>query len=46
MEAAGTSVELDVTDGMWHDFPMHAATLPEAAAAVERMAAWAKPLLV
>lgn len=45
MDAAGTPVELDVTDGMWHDFQMHAGMLPEAAAAVERMAAWAKPLL-
>lgn len=45
MEAAGTSVTLDVTEGMWHDFQTHAAVLPKAADAVDRMAAWAKPLL-
>ncbi|HYH60304.1 MAG TPA: alpha/beta hydrolase [Solirubrobacterales bacterium] len=44
METAKTPVELDVTDGMWHDFQTHAAMLPEAAAAVARMASWAKPL--
>ncbi len=46
MEAAGTPVELDVTDRMWHDFQAHAGMLPEAADAVERMARWARPLLV
>jgi len=45
METAGTPVELDVTDGMWHDFQAHTAHLAEAAAAVERMAAWARPLV-
>jgi len=46
MDAAGTPVDLDVTDGMWHDFQTHASQLAKSADAVERMAAWAKPLLV
>ncbi len=45
MESAGTRVELQVYDGMWHDFQSHAGMLPEAATAVQRMAEWAKPLL-
>lgn len=45
MNAAGTHADLDVIDGMWHDFQTHAGMLLEAAAAVERMAVWAKPLL-
>ena len=45
METAGTQVDLEVTEDMWHDFQTHAGMLPEAATAVKRMAAWAKPLL-
>lgn len=46
LEAAGTSAELQVFDGMWHDFQAHAGVLPEADTAIRRMADWAKPLLV
>jgi monoterpene epsilon-lactone hydrolase len=45
LEAAGTDVELQVYEGVWHDFQAHASILAEAATAVQRMAAWAEPLL-
>lgn len=45
MEEAGSPAELQVTNGMWHDFQTHAGMLRESAEAVERMAAWAKSLL-
>lgn len=45
LEAAGTEAELQVYEGMWHDFQAHAGMLEDAASAVERMAAWARPLL-
>lgn len=45
LDAAGTEVDLQVFDGMWHDFQTHAGMLPEAAGAVQKMAAWAKPLI-
>jgi len=45
LEAAGTQAELQVFDGMWHDFQVHAGMLCESDEALERVAAWAKPLL-
>jgi acetyl esterase/lipase len=45
LEAAGTVVELQVYEGMWHDFQAHAGMMAEAAAAVQRMADWARPLV-
>ena len=45
LEAAGTPVELQVYEGMWHDFQAHAGMMDEAATAVQRMADWAKPLV-
>ena len=45
LEAAGTPVELQVYEGMWHDFQVHAGMMAEAATAVQRMADWAKPLV-
>jgi acetyl esterase/lipase len=45
LKAAGTPVELQVYEGMWHDFQAHAGVMAEAATAVQRMADWAKPLV-
>jgi epsilon-lactone hydrolase len=45
LEAAETPVELQVYEGMWHDFQAHAGMLEEAAGAVNRVGEWAKPLL-
>lgn len=45
IEAAGGQVALDVPEGMWHDFQVHAGMMKEAARAVQRMATWAKPLV-
>ena len=45
LEAAGTPVELQVYEGMWHDFQAHAGMMEEAATAVERMGDWARPLV-
>jgi len=45
LEAAGTPVELQVYEGMWHDFQAHAGMLDEATTAVQRIADWAKPLI-
>ncbi len=45
LEAAGTTVELQVYEGMWHDFQAHAGMMAEADTAVQRMADWAKPLI-
>ena len=45
LEAAGTPAELQVYEGMWHDFQAHAGMLREAAGAVERVGEWAEPLL-
>ncbi|MDQ3728219.1 MAG: alpha/beta hydrolase [Actinomycetota bacterium] len=45
LEEAGTPAELQVVDGMWHDFQVHAGMLRESDEALERVAAWAKPLL-
>ena len=42
---AGTPVELQVYEGMWHDFQAHAGMMAEATTAVQRMADWAKPLV-
>ena len=46
LEAAGTSTELQVYEGMWHDFQVHAGQMKESATAVRRMADWVTPLLV
>ena len=46
LQAAGSPLEMQVFDGLWHDFQVHAAMLPEAAGALRRMADWAQPLLV
>jgi acetyl esterase/lipase len=45
LESAGVESELQIYPGMWHDFQTHAGMLDDATTAVERMAAWAKPLL-
>ena len=45
LDAAETPVELQVYDGMWHDFQAHAGMLSEADIALERMGEWAGPLL-
>ena len=45
LEAAGAPVELQVYEGMWHDFQAHAGMLDEATDAVQRIADWAKPLI-
>ena len=45
LEDAGGDTKLQVFDGMWHDFQLHAGMLDESARAVGQMAAWAKPLL-
>jgi epsilon-lactone hydrolase len=45
LRSAGSPVELQVAEGMWHVFQAHVGMLEEADAAVERMAAWARPLL-
>ena len=45
LDAAGTPVELQVYEGMWHDFQAHAGMLDEASTAVERMGEWARPLI-
>ena len=45
LETAGTQTELQVFDGVWHDFQVHAGMLRESDEALLRVAAWAKPLL-
>jgi acetyl esterase/lipase len=45
LEAGDVTAELQVYEGMWHDFQAHASVLADAATAVQRMADWAKPLI-
>lgn len=42
---AGVEVRLDVFDGMLHTFQMAAGRAPEADDAIDRLAAWVRPLL-
>ena len=42
LRTAGVPVVLQVEEGLWHDFPMHARVLPEADAAVGQMARHAR----
>jgi epsilon-lactone hydrolase len=44
LEKSGVEVDLQVYEGMWHDFQAHAAQLEVSRRAVSRMAAWAQAL--
>lgn len=46
LEAAGGQTDLQIFDGMWHDFQVHAGHLEESARAVRQVAEWAEPLAV
>jgi len=45
LSAAGVPVQCEVWQALWHDFQMFAPILPEADQALERVAAWAEPVL-
>lgn len=45
LEQASVPVQCEIWKALWHDFPLFAPLLPEADLALERVTAWAEPIL-